>query len=127
MVYGYHFPSERKSHFVPGMSFFAIPSLTLSHLVLELSRINLQKIIRSILMEFVTISVVLVDQFYFNMHQPIKSWLCEKVIFQLDYHRASLCLHFHIVLKSPVKIFFRHSGGIPLEFHWSHGKLLVND
>ena len=27
----------------------------------------------------------------------------------------------------PTKKSFHHSGGIPVEFHWSHGKLLEND
>ena len=48
-------------------------------------------------MEIVAILVVLVDQFYFYMHQPIKPWLFEKIIFW-----ASLSLHFHMVLKSLV-------------------------
>ena len=66
-VYNYLFTSERESHFVPDMDFFAIPSLILSHL--ELSKIELLKLTSSILMETVTIPVVLVDQFYFYMHQ----------------------------------------------------------
>ena len=37
-------------------------------------------------MEFVTIPLVLVDQFYFYMHQCIKAWLFEKNIFKLDCH-----------------------------------------
>ena len=42
----------------------------------------------SILMEIVTIPVVLVDQFHFYMHQPIKTWLFKKIIFDnyLDYY-----------------------------------------
>ena len=44
-------------------------------------------------MEIVTFPVVLVDQFYFHMHQPIRVWLFEKIIFELDYHWASLSLH----------------------------------
>ena len=44
-------------------------------------------------MEIVTISVVLVDEFYFYIHDPIKAWLFQKIIFEL----VSL---FHIVLKS---------------------------
>ena len=67
-IYSYLFTSERESHFVPDMDFFAIPSLILSHL--ELSKIELLKLTSSILMETVTIPVVLVDQFYFYMHQP---------------------------------------------------------
>ena len=30
-------------------------------------------------------------------------------------------------LKKPTKKSFHHSGGIPVEFHWSHEKLLEND
>ena len=37
--------------------------------------------------------------------------------------------HFEIYknLAIPTKKSFHHSGGIPVEFHWSHGKLLEND
>ena len=66
------------------MDVFAIPSVTFFHL--ELSRIELPKLTSSILMEIVTILVVLVDQFYFDMHQPIKAWLFEKINFDKDYH-----------------------------------------
>ena len=31
------------------------------------------------------------------------------------------------VEKLPTKKSFHHSGGIPVEFHWRHGKLLEND
>ena len=48
-------------------------------------------------MEIVTILVVLVDQFYFYMHQPIKPWFFEEIIFW-----AILSLHFQMVLKSLV-------------------------
>ena len=44
-------------------------------------------------MKIVTIPVVLVDEFYFYMHHPIKAWLFEKIIFELVYL-------FHVVLKS---------------------------
>ena len=44
-------------------------------------------------MEIMTIPVVLVDEFYFYMHHPIKAWLFENMIFELVYL-------FHIVLKS---------------------------
>ena len=46
------------------------------------------KINLSILMEIVTIPVVRVDQYYFYMHQAIKVWLFQKIIFDnyLDYH-----------------------------------------
>ena len=43
-------------------------------------------------MEIVTIPVVLVHEFYFYMHHPIKTWIFEKIIFELVYL-------FHIVLK----------------------------
>ena len=59
----------------------------------DLLRIDLPKLTSSILMEIVTISVVLVDEFYFYMHHPIKTWIFEKLIFELVYL-------FHIVLKS---------------------------
>ena len=72
---------------------FCLPSIILSHL--ELLRIYLPKLTSSILMEIVTISVVLVDKFYFYIHHPIKAWLFEKIIFELVYI-------FHIVLKSLV-------------------------
>ena len=74
------------------MGFFAIPSLILSQL--ELSRIELPKLTPSILMETVIISVFLVEQFYFYMHQPIR----------LDFLKSlSLSwMHHHIVLKSLV-------------------------
>ena len=48
----------------------------MSHL--ELSRIDLPKLTSSILMEIVTIPVVLVGEFYFYTHHPIKAWLFEK-------------------------------------------------
>ena len=51
-------------------------------------------------MEIVTIPVVLVDEFYFYMHHPIKAWLFEKIIFELVYL-------FHIVLKSLVFLYPR--------------------
>ena len=51
------------------------------------------KLTSSILMKIVTVLVVLVDEFYFYMHHPIKAWLFEKIIFELVYL-------FHIVLKS---------------------------
>ena len=31
------------------------------------------------------------------------------------------------VYNKPTKKYSHHSGGIPVEFHWSHGKLLEND
>ena len=30
-------------------------------------------------------------------------------------------------LRRPTKKYFHHSSGIPVEFHWSYGKLLEND
>ena len=55
------------------LNFFFILSLILSHL--ELSRIELPKLTSSILIEILTIQVVLVDQFYFYIHQLIKAWI----------------------------------------------------
>ena len=46
-------------------------------------------------MEIVTVPVVLVDEFYFYIHHPIKAWLFEKIILALVYL-------FHFVLKSLV-------------------------
>ena len=91
VVYNYLFTSQREPHSVPDRDFFATLLLISSHF--ELSRI-LPKLTASILMETVTILVVLVDQFYFYMHQPIKPWLFEKIIFW-----ASLSLHFHMVIN----------------------------
>ena len=34
-------------------------------------------------MEIVTIPVVLADEFYFYMHHHIKTWLFEKIIFEI--------------------------------------------
>ena len=76
---------------VPDMDFLLTFNI-LSHL--ELSRTHLPKLTSSsILMGIVTIAVVLVDEFYFYMHHPIKTWLFEKIMFELVYL-------FHIVLKS---------------------------
>ena len=36
-------------------------------------------------MEIETIPIVLVDEFYFYMHHPIKAWIFEKNIFELVY------------------------------------------
>ena len=70
------------------------PMLTMIILsYLELLRIDLPKLNSSILMEIVTVPVGQVDVFYFYMHNPIKAWLFEKIIFELVYF-------FHIVLKS---------------------------
>ena len=43
-------------------------------------------------MEIVTFLVVLIDEFYFYMHHPIKAWISQKNIFEVVYL-------FHIVLK----------------------------
>ena len=60
---------------------------------MELLRIDLPKLTSgSVLMEIMTIQVLLVDEFYFYMHHPLKAWLFEKITFQLVYL-------FHIVLK----------------------------
>ena len=32
-----------------------------------------------------------------------------------------------LIFSIPTKKSFHHSSGIPLEFHWSHGKLLEKD
>ena len=53
------------------------------------------KITSSILMKIVTVTVVLVHEFYFYMYHPIKSWLFEKILFDLVYL-------FHIFIKSLV-------------------------
>ena len=70
LVYDYLFTSQRESHTVSDMDFFAITSLISSHL--ELSRIELPKLTSSSLMEIVTIPVVLIDRFFFYMYHPIK-------------------------------------------------------
>ena len=77
VVYNYLFTSQRESHSVPDRDFFATLLLISSNF--ELSRIELPKLTSCILMEIVTILVVLVDQFYFYMHQPIKPWPFELV------------------------------------------------
>ena len=70
---------SKESHSIPDRDFFATLLPILSHL--NLSRIELPKLTSSILMEIVTIPVVLVDLFYFYIHQPIKPGLFEKIIF----------------------------------------------
>ena len=84
LVHDHLFTSQIESHSVPDIDFFAIPSLILSHL--KLSRIESPKLALSILIGIVTILVVLVDQLYFYMHQHIKAWLFEKIMFEPDYH-----------------------------------------
>ena len=71
---------------------FAILSIFLSDL--ELSRIELLKLNPSILMEILIISFVLVDQFYFCMHQTIRLEFLK--ILSLSY------MYLHIVSKSLV-------------------------
>ena len=70
LVFDYLFTSQRESHSVPDMDFFAIASFILSYL--EVSRINLPKLTSSVLMEVVIIPFVLVDEFYFHMHHTHK-------------------------------------------------------
>ena len=91
LVSDYIFPSQGESHSVPDMGFM----LTFTHFVrFGVIENRFTKIISSsILMEIVTIPVVLVDELYFCMHHPIKSWLFEKIIFGLAYL-------FHVVSKS---------------------------
>ena len=91
LVSDYIFPSQGVSHSVPDMGFM----LAFTHFVIfGVIENRFTKIISSsILMEIVTIPVVLVDELYFCMHHPIKSWLFEKIIFGLVYL-------FHVVSKS---------------------------
>ena len=85
VVYDYLFTSQRESHSLPDRDFFATLLLILSHF--ELSRIELPTLTSSILMEIVThaILVVLVDQFYFYMNQPIMLGFLKKLSFELVY------------------------------------------
>ena len=83
VVYSYLFTSQRESHSVPDRDFFPTLLLILSHF--ELSRTELPKLTSCILMGIVAILVVLVDQFYFYIHQPIKPWPFEKLSFELVY------------------------------------------
>ena len=76
LVDDYIFTSQRESHSLPDMDFCYTFNF-LSHK--DLLRIDLPKLTSSILMEIVTISVVLVDEFYFYMHHPIKAWIFEKL------------------------------------------------
>ena len=101
MVYDYLFTSQKGSHSFPDMDFFAILWFILSQL--GLSRIELPKLTRSILLETVAIPVFLFDHFYFYMQQPTKAWLFETFIFELDYHWAILSLLFQRVLESLLK------------------------
>ena len=93
LVYHYLFISQREFHSVPDMDFFAIPSFILSYF--ELSKIELPKLISSILMEIENIpganSILICTS-----PKGLAFW---KSIFELDYHWASLSLHFHVFLK----------------------------
>ena len=90
LVSNYIFTSQRESDSLPYMVFL----LTFNYFVpFGVIENRFTKIKSKILMEIVTIPVVLVDEFYFYMHRPIKAWLFEKVIFELVYL-------FHVVLKS---------------------------
>ena len=92
LVSDYIFTSQRESHSLPYIVF----SLTFNYFVpFGVIENRFTKIKFKILMETVTVPVVLVDEFCFYMHRPIKAWLFEKVIFELVYL-------FHIVIKSLV-------------------------
>ena len=85
VVQDYLFTSQRESRSLPDRVFFATILLISSHF--ELSRIKLPTLTSSILMEIVThaIIVVLVDQFYFYMNQPIMLGFLKKLPFALVY------------------------------------------
>ena len=85
VVQDYLFTSQRESHSLPDRVFFATILLIWSHF--ELSRIKLPTLTSSILMEIVThpILVVLVDQFYFYINQPIMLGFLKKLPFALVY------------------------------------------
>ena len=91
-VSDYIFTSQKESHSVPDMGFLPTFNYFVPFGVIE-NRFT--KIKSKILMEIVTIPVVLVDEFYFYIHHPIKAWLFEKIILALVYL-------FHFVLKSLV-------------------------
>ena len=57
-------------------------------------------------MEIVTIPVILIDQFYFYMDQPIKAWLFEVIIFEiiLRYHTQVITLKKMMVLSAKFTI-----------------------
>ena len=78
LVSDYNFTSQREYHSVPDMGF-------LLYLQLFCPIWSYRELTSSILMKIVTIPVVLVDEFYFYMHHPIKTWLFEKIIFELVY------------------------------------------
>ena len=90
LVSEYIFTSQRESHSVPDMVFFA--NLQLLFPIWSYRESIYRKLTSSILMEIANIPVVLVDKLYFCMRHPIKAWLFEKIIFQLVYL-------FYIVLK----------------------------
>ena len=81
MVYNYLFTSQRESHSIPDMNYFAILSIILSHL--EFLRIELPKLTLRILMKIVAVPAFLVDQFYSYMRQSIKALLFEKAKFTI--------------------------------------------
>ena len=72
----------KESHSDPDMDFFAMSSFILLHL--ELSRIELQKLTPSILMEIFVISFVLVDQFFFICTSPLRLDFLKSWIFELN-------------------------------------------
>ena len=90
------------------VDFFSIPWLILPNL--ELSRTELPKLPSNYLIEIVTILLALVDQFYFYMHQRIKTWLFEKkIIFELDYYWAkNLQFQSHVLLFEFLLSFYQN-------------------
>ena len=101
LVFDYIFTSQRHSHSVPDMIFL----LTFNYL----SKIDLPKLTSSILMEIVTIPVVLVDEFYFQMHQFIKALLFEKVIFESlpsSYSLKTACILLRQVISLKKMVVF---------------------
>ena len=89
LVSDYIFTSQKECHSVPDVGFM----LTFNYFVpFGVIENKLPKLTSGILIEIVTIPVALVDEFHFYMHHPEKSWLFEKIIFELVYL-------FHIVLS----------------------------
>ena len=83
VVYDYLSTSQREFHCLSDRDFFAALLLISSHF--GLSRIELPTLTSSILMEIEThaILVVLVDQFYFYMNQPIMLGFLKKNYFEI--------------------------------------------
>ena len=82
LISDYYFTTQKESHSVPDMGSL----LTFNYFVsFGLSRIDLPRLKSNILMEIVLILVVLVHEFYFYMHHPIKAWIFEKIIFEKVY------------------------------------------